>query len=168
MGELLVTIKYGGAEKILNATNIMHVHIERFNNFIGDKFGVVVEYFQIIRNGVTIDVDLQNIYTLYDFCFENGDTLLINNPHAKARPCDMVGNISVNFDFQGMSVNVWIKKEHKISDLYNIIRKENTFKNNFCLKYQGEILSYFSGYTAFDYGINKGSTIEICGELIQV
>lgn len=168
MDEILVTIRYDDSEKILNMSNILHVYIDRFKNFIGEKFGVAVEYFQIVRDDMTFDVNLENIYTLYDFYFENGDILLINNPHAKALPCDMIGDIPVNFDFQGMLVSVWIKKEHKISDLYNVVRKENAFKNNFCLKYQGETLSYFSGYNVFGYGIKKNDTIEICGELIQI
>ena len=163
MSELIITITCGNESIDLNITLKLKRNVRDLIHLISATFDVNVEYMQIVRDNKIFDVDLEKIYLLYDFRFENGDTLLVNNPHAKATKNDMVGDIPVNFKFQGMLVNIWTKKECRISELYDLVRNENAFNDNFCLKYDGDVLSHFSRYTLFESGIKKGDVIEICG-----
>lgn len=166
MSELIITITCGDERSInLNITQKLKRNVGDLIHLISATFDVNVEYVQIVRDNKIFDIDLEKIYLLYDFRFKNGDTLLANNPHAKATKKDMVGDIPLNFEFQGMSVNIWTKKENRISELYDLVRNENAFNDNFCLKYNGEVLSHFSRFTVFERGIKKNDIIEIYGEL---
>lgn len=166
MDKLIVHIKCGSETFDLDFSQRLNYKANNLPKFIFNKFGVKANYYQIVRNGNIHDINIDNIKLLADFKFMDDDILYINNPHAKATKSDMIGDISVNFMFDNTNVNVLINKQDNISDLYWMVKKETSFDDNFCLKYQGKILNRSDKITVFESGIVDGSTIKICGNLI--
>lgn len=166
MSDIFITVVCGDKQVNLDVTSKLDKYAYSLTNSIEKRFGVEVEYYQVLRDGMSRYVDVDCTTTLKDFGFLNGDILCVNNPHAKARPCDMVGKTHVVFHFEGVSARVEVLKENSIMHLYKLIYEEATFEDNFCLKYEGAILDRHSPLTIFQSGIKKGGVIEICGRVI--
>lgn len=165
MNNIIVTVICDDQRVDLNLGNKFHKLVSSLTKSISRKFNVEVDYYYVFTNEMGRLVDFDDKTTIADFNLKNGDILYVNYPHAKARPCDMIGDTFVVFEFDGCrSHRVNVKKENSIMSLYQLVNKEKIFQDNFFLRYEGEILNIYSRLTIFETGIKKGAIIEICGQ----